>query len=57
MILTRMIPRLTVDNRLNNLTQVMDDHIDLEEMALQMVFKMELVAQLHESLLENVDWA
>jgi hypothetical protein len=52
-----MTPRLTIDNRLNSLTQVMDDQIDLEEMTLQMVFKMELVAQFHESLLENVDRA
>jgi hypothetical protein len=40
---------------LNSLTQVVDDQIDLEKMALQMVSKMELMAQLHESLLENVD--
>ncbi len=55
MIIMGMTPRLTIDNRLNSLTQVMDDQIDLEEMTLQMVFKMELVAQFHESLLENVD--
>jgi len=40
---------------LNSLTQVVDDQIDLEKMALQIESKMELVAQLHESLLENVD--
>ncbi len=57
MIIMGMTPRLTIDNRLNSLTQVMDDQIDLEEMTLQMVFKMELVAQFHESLLENVDRA
>ncbi len=55
MILIGMIPRLTIDNWLNSLTQVVDDQIDLEKMALQMVSKMELMAQLHESLLENVD--
>jgi hypothetical protein len=34
-----------------------DDQIDLEEMALQMISKMEFAVQFHESLLENVDWA
>jgi hypothetical protein len=49
--------KLTIDNQLNNLTQVVDDQVAPKEMDLQMVSKMELVAQLHESLLENVDQA
>jgi hypothetical protein len=50
-------PGLTIDNRLNNLTHVVDDQVVLEEMVLQMVFKMELETKLHELLLENVDKA
>jgi hypothetical protein len=46
--------RLTIDNRLNNLTQMVDDQMVLTDIALHMVSKMELVAQLHESLLENI---
>jgi hypothetical protein len=57
MIMTNMTPRLTIDNRLNNSTQIVEDRIVHEEMALHMVFKMKLVAQLHESLLQNVDQA
>jgi len=34
---------------------MVDDQIVPIDMALQMVSKMELVVQLHESLLENVD--
>lgn len=34
---------------------MIDDQIDPQEMAIQMVNKMELVTKLHESLLENVD--
>jgi hypothetical protein len=49
--------RLTIDNRLNNLTQMVDDQMALTNMALRMVFKMELVAKLHESLLENIHQA
>jgi hypothetical protein len=34
-----------------------EDYITNEEMELQMVFKMKLVVQLHEALLQNVDQA
>jgi hypothetical protein len=34
MIFIRKTPRLTIDNKLSNLTQVMDDQIVSEEMAL-----------------------
>ncbi len=50
--MTNMIPRLTIDNRLNNLTHIVEDRIVHKEMALHMVFKMKLVGQLHESLLQ-----
>ncbi len=33
----------------------MDDHVEPENFVIHMVSKMELVVQLHESLLENVD--
>ncbi len=57
MILTNRTPRLTIDNWLRNLTQIVEDYITNEEMELQMVFKMKLVVQLHEALLQNVDQA
>jgi hypothetical protein len=36
---------------------MVDDQMALTNMALRMVFKMELVAKLHESLLENIHQA
>lgn len=54
-IMTNKTPRLTIDNRLSSLTWIVEIQIANEEMALQMVSKMKLVAQLHEYLLQNVD--
>jgi hypothetical protein len=50
MILTGKTLRLTIDNQLSNLTQMVDDQVVPKDMALQMISKMELVVQLHESL-------
>jgi hypothetical protein len=36
--------KLTIDNRLNNLTHMVDDEMAFIDMALQMVSRMELVA-------------
>jgi len=55
MILTGIIPRLNIDNQPSNLTQVINDQVDPKDLALQMIFKMKLIIELHESLLENVD--
>lgn len=51
------IPRLNIDNQLSNLTQVVNDQVDIEDLTLQMIAKMKLITKLHESLLENVDQA
>jgi hypothetical protein len=50
MILTGRTLRLIVDNQLRNLTKMVDDQVVFEDMALQMMSKMELVVHLHESL-------
>jgi hypothetical protein len=55
MILIGKIPRLSIDNQLSNLTQVVNDQVDIEDLTLQMIAKMKLITKLHESLLENVD--
>jgi len=57
MILTRRTPRLNVDNSLNSLIKIVDDHMELKDVFLHMVKKMELVACLHDSLLENLEHA
>jgi hypothetical protein len=48
---------LSIDNQLSNLTQVVNDQVDLEDLILQMIAKMKLITKLHESLLEDVDQA
>ncbi len=57
MILIRRTPRLNVDNSLNSLIKIVVDHMELKDVALHMVKKMELVASLHESSLENLKHA
>jgi len=49
--------RLSIDNQLNNLTQVVNDQVDPEDLTLHMIVKMKLIIKLHEFLLENVDHA
>ncbi len=55
MIMTWRIPRLNIDNQLSNLTHVVNDQVDPKDLTLQMIVKMKLIIELHESLLENVD--
>jgi len=50
-------PILTIDNSLNGLCDVFDEHASLEIMANQMILKMQLIASVHKSLLENVEHA
>jgi len=54
MILIGRSPRLTIDNNINTLIEIVDDEIDTNTMVVCMIKKMELVTQLHESLLEDV---
>jgi hypothetical protein len=53
--MTWRIPRLNIDNQLSNLTHVVNDQVDPKDLTLQMIVKMKLIIELHESLLENVD--
>jgi hypothetical protein len=57
MILMGKTSRLSIDTQLNNLTHVVNDQVDLEDLTLHMIIKMKLIIKLHESLLENVDHA
>lgn len=52
MVFTRCTPRLTIDNSLNELCHVFDEHAKPKLMAEYMVHKMELIAK---SLLENIE--
>ncbi len=54
MILIGRTPRLTIDNKINTLIEIVDDEIDTNTMVVCMIKKMELITQLHESLLEDV---
>jgi hypothetical protein len=55
MVFTRHTPRLTIDNSLNGLCDVFDEHARSELNAMQMVHKMELIVNVHKSILENVE--
>ncbi len=57
MIFHSKTPRLTIEKNLSTLTKTIDDEIDTNTMVICMIKKMELIAQLHESLLENVGQA
>ncbi len=57
MVLTGRSPKLVVDNNLNGLCEVVDEQIGHETMAEQMIWKMQLVSNIHKSLLENVEQA
>jgi hypothetical protein len=57
LVLTGRTPRLTIDNSLNGLCDVFDEQKSLEIMAYQMILKMQLIASVHKSLLENVEYA
>ncbi len=55
MVLIMCTPKLTTDNNFNGLCNVLDEHATLEVMVELMVHKMELIANVHKSLLENVE--
>jgi hypothetical protein len=57
MILTGRSPRLKADNYLNALTDVMDDGADVEIVAAQFLEKVRFIANIHESILLNVEQA
>jgi len=45
---------MTIDNNLNGLCDIFDEHVGLEIAAKQMVLKMQLITNVHKSLLKNV---
>jgi hypothetical protein len=51
------MPRLTIDNNLSGLCNVFDEQASPEVMGDQMILKMQLIASVHKSLLENVEHA
>lgn len=55
MVLTARTSKLTIDNNLNGLCDIFDEHVGLEIVAKQMVLKMQLIANVHKSLLENME--
>jgi hypothetical protein len=55
MVLTGRTPRSTINNNLSGLCDVFDDQESPKVMANQMIFKMQLIASVHKSLLENVE--
>ncbi len=57
MALTGCTPRLTIDNNLSGLCDVFDEQENPEVMAEQVIHKMQLIASVHKTLLENVEHA
>jgi len=57
MVLIGHNPRLTVDNSLNGLCDVVDEQVGSKAMVKQMIRKMSFVSCTHKSLLENVEQA
>jgi len=57
MILTGRSSRLRADNYLNALTNVIDDTTNVEDIAVQFLEKVRLIASIHESVLLNVEQA
>jgi len=57
MILIRHTPRLRVDNYLHSLTIVIDDIVNVENIAKQFLQKMKLITSFHENVLLNVEQA
>jgi hypothetical protein len=55
MVLTGYTPKFTVDNSLSGLCDVFDEQESPKIMADQMILKMQLIASVHKSLLENVE--
>jgi len=57
MVLTGRSPRLRADNYLSALTGVVDDGVDVEQIAAQFLEKVKLIANIHENVLLNVKQA
>jgi hypothetical protein len=57
MVLTGRSPRLRADNYLSALTSVVDDGVDVEQIAAQFLEKVSLIASIHENVLLNVEQA
>ncbi len=57
MVLIGRTPRFTIDNSLSGLCDVFDEQESPEAMANQIIFKMQLTANVHKSPLENVEHA
>ncbi len=55
MVLTGRSPRLIADNYLSALTSVVDDGVDVEQIAAQFLEKVSLIASIHENVLLNVE--
>jgi hypothetical protein len=49
--------RLTIDNSFTGLCDVFDEQENPEVMAKQIIFKMQLIASVHKTLLKNVEHA
>jgi hypothetical protein len=56
-VLTGRSPRLRADNYLSALTGVVNDGVDVEQIAAQFLEKVNLIANIHESVLLNVEHA
>ncbi len=57
MVLTRCNPCLTTNNSLSGLCAIVDEQVGHEVMVEQMINKMQLVANIHKILLDNVEQA
>jgi len=57
MVLTGRSPRLRADNYLSALTGVVDDGVDVGQIAAQFLEKVKLIASIHENVLLNVEQA
>jgi hypothetical protein len=55
MVLTGRSLRLRDDNYLSALTGIVDDGVDVEQIATQFLEKVKLIASIHESVLLNVE--
>jgi hypothetical protein len=55
MVLRKRSPKLIVDNSLNELCDVVDEHVGSKVMVEQMIQKMKLVSCIHKSMIENVE--
>ncbi len=57
MVLIGRTPRLTIDNNLSGLCDVFNEQENPKVKAEQMILKMRLIANVHKTLLENVEHA